>query len=290
VPQRLVFRLADRHDYGAFGLRAADVGELPSNRAVDAVTGLHVQIAEPPVPLGEAVAAAAAAHPRPVAPRGIGVMPEVVALADVVDAAALDGDDWLLPLGIGDDALAPAGLRLGPGDHALVVGPSRSGKSTCLTVVAALLAKHRPDVRVEGVALRRSPLRSSPYPAAIANSEAALAALVEALRAETGPAVLLVDDADATDDPGGLADLLAERRDTLRVVAAGRADTLRTTYGHWTAELRRSRQGVALRPNIDLDGDLWHTPLPRSARGGFGPGRGYLVGEGSAELLQVALP
>jgi DNA segregation ATPase FtsK/SpoIIIE, S-DNA-T family len=291
IAQRLVFRLSDRHDYGTFGLRPADVGDLPDGRAVDVVSGLHVQIAAPAGSLAAAVAETAGRVQRPQPPRAVGVMPERVSVSDVLDAADLCGDDWLLPLGIGDCALAPAGLRLGPGDHALITGPARSGKSTALLTVAATLAKHRPDVRLVAVALRRSPLRDAPSVDTVATTDAEYAELITQLAADPGPVVLLVDDADATDDAGQvLAQLLAERRDDLRVIGAGRADALRTAYGHWTAELRRSRQGLTLRPNIDLDGDLWHTPLPRATRGGFPAGRGYLIADGAAELLQVATP
>ena len=290
ISSRLVFRLSDRHDYGTFGLRPADVGELPTNRAVDVVSGLHVQIAQP-AGLADAVADVARRVQRDRAPRRVGVMPELVKTSQIIDAADLDGDDWLLPVGIGDTTLAPAGLRLGPGDHALVTGPARSGKSTVLLTMAASVAAHRPDVRLAGVALRRSPLRDSPHLNRCATTAEEYSELMDDLAHDDGPVVLLIDDADATDDAGGaLAQLLAERRDDLRVLGAGRADVLRTAYGHWTAELRRSRQGVALRPNIDLDGDLWHTPLPRAARGGFPAGRGYLVADGAAELLQAATP
>ena len=291
IAQRLVFRLSDRHDYGTFGLRPADIGELPTNRCVDVVSGLHVQIARPQDSLADAVAAIALDVQRDRAPRGVGVMPETVGVGEVVDAADLQGEDWLLPLGIGDTALAAAGLRLGPGDHALITGPARSGKSTSLLAVAECIAKHRPDVRMIGIALRRSPLRTSPHLDAVATDDSEYADLTDELSNATGPVVILVDDAEAVDDASGaLAQLLRERRDDLRVIGAGRADALRTAYGHWTTELRRSRQGLALRPDIDMDGDLWHTPLPRSTRGGFPAGRGYLVVDGAAELLQAAAP
>ena len=145
-------------------------------------------------------------------------------------------------------------------------------------------------MHVYGIALSRSALRDSPYLHGLATTESEVAAIVEVAEAG-GPAVLLVDDADATDDQtGALARLLGSRRDDLWCVAGGRADVLRVQYGHWTAELRRSRMGLALRPNVEVDGDLWHTPLPRRQRGVLPPGRGYLVADGMCELLQAATP
>ena len=52
--------------------------------------------------------------------------------------------------------------------------------------------------------------------------------------------------------------------------------------------MRRSRLGVLLRPQIDFDGDLLGTVLPRRETVTPIPGRGYLVVDGVAELVQIA--
>ena len=103
--------------------------------------------------------------------------------------------------------------------------------------------------------------------------------------------MLLVDDADLLDDAdGALAALLARPMPGLHVVAAGRPDALRTLYGHWTATVRRSRTGLLLRPDVDLDGDLLGVVLPRRSPVAPGPGRGHLCLDGEAQLVQVATP
>jgi S-DNA-T family DNA segregation ATPase FtsK/SpoIIIE len=192
---------------------------------------------------------------------------------------------------VGDADLAPAGLHLGEGDTALVAGPARSGKSTALCHLAGLVASRRPDVAVTAVTLRRSPLSAVNGVARVVTDPSLLVEAVEAVGAATGPQLVLVDDADAVEDQGGaLAGLLQQRRPDVRLVAAGRADVLRSTYGHWTAAVRRSRHGIALRPHPELDGELWQTALPRRGPSWFPPGRGYLVTEGRAELVQVAGP
>ena len=103
--------------------------------------------------------------------------------------------------------------------------------------------------------------------------------------------VVMVDDADTVDDADGtVASVLTRRRHDLHVVAAGRADVLRTLYGHWTQTVRRSKLGILLKPNADLDGDLLGTMLPRRETVPARPGRGYLVSNGEARLVQVAQP
>ncbi len=69
--------------------------------------------------------------------------------------------------------------------------------------------------------------------------------------------------------------------------AAGAADAIRGLYGHWTQDVRRSRIGCALRPNLATDGDLWQTPLPRRGPERFPIGRGYLLADGQTELVQL---
>jgi S-DNA-T family DNA segregation ATPase FtsK/SpoIIIE len=103
--------------------------------------------------------------------------------------------------------------------------------------------------------------------------------------------VLLVDDAELLDDQAAvLATLLATPRPDLLVVAAGRNDGLRGQYGSWLRRVRMSRAGLLLQPDADLDGDLLGVRLPRRPLVRFGPGRGYLVEGGAAEVVQVAMP
>ncbi len=102
---------------------------------------------------------------------------------------------------------------------------------------------------------------------------------------------VLIDDAEGFDDAdGAIAGLLSARRPHLHVVAAARADSLRSLYGHWTTDVRRSKVGLLLRPDVDLDGDLLGAGLPRRAPVPLTAGRGYLVHNGESEIVQVALP
>lgn len=195
---------------------------------------------------------------------------------------------WSLPVGIAEATLAPAVLRMYQAEHALVAGPPRSGRSGLLHALAYLLSATTPDVGLTVVATRPSPLRALEVTRMITQADElpdALAAVTES----GGRQVILIDNADALDDPNGAIErLLKQRLPDVHLIAAGRADTLRSAYGHWTKQVRRSRSGVLLRPDTDLDGDLLGARLPRRAPVAVTVARGWLVNDGGAELIQAA--
>jgi hypothetical protein len=54
-------------------------------------------------------------------------------------------------------------------------------------------------------------------------------------------------------------------------------------YGHWAQQVRRSRSGVLLGPDVGYDGDLpRRTPVPVTIA------RGWLVNDGGPESIQAA--
>ena len=187
-----------------------------------------------------------------------------------------------LPVGIGDELLEPASLVIHPGDHVLVAGPSRSGRSTALAAIAATVRVATPGTWIGAVTPRRSAL-----PAEACD---AMATTLAGLGRLPRDGWLLLDDAELVDDPDrALAGVLARAEPGLCVVAAGRADALRMGYGHWTQLVRRSRLGVLLQPDVLVDGDLLGVTLPRHRPVPHLPGRGYLVGDGRVELVQLAI-
>jgi S-DNA-T family DNA segregation ATPase FtsK/SpoIIIE len=100
---------------------------------------------------------------------------------------------------------------------------------------------------------------------------------------------LFVDDAEGFEDVDeAIGGLLSAGRPDLHVIAAGRSDALRSLYRHWTQTVRRSKNGILLRPNIDLDGELAGVTLPRRSPVPFVVGRGYLAQNGELEIVQVA--
>ena len=209
-------------------------------------------------------------------------------MASLGGAAAVDGEPWRIPIGMRESDLGVAELVLYESEHAIVAGPARSGKSQTLWTVAEALAGT--GVHIAAIAGRRSPLHDCPLLDRVASPGGDATAMLAMLRAQAGPVVVLIDDADGIDDvDGAVAGLLGARPD-LHVVAAARADSLRSLYGHWTQEVRKSKVGVLLRPSIDYDGDLVGATLPRRAPVQMGVGRGYLAHNGELDIVQVAQP
>jgi S-DNA-T family DNA segregation ATPase FtsK/SpoIIIE len=292
VRQRLALRLADRNDYTSFGIRGGAVPEMSPGRALVAGTGQLVQIARPAGGARDAAARTAALHPPPSRPPlRIEPLATELRLAELGAVARLGGRPWQVPVGIAERTRAAACLTAYQGEHALVTGPARSGKSTALLTVAAACRAARPDITVVSVAGPRSPLATDPLAGEVVPPSAIGERLAPLVDPAPGPVLVLVDDAEAIDDVGGVLDRLSTSdRPDLLFVAAGRNDGIRSGYSHWTRPLRRSKLGVLLRPDVDLDSDILSAKLPRRAPVGMVAGRGYLAVAGEVDLVQVALP
>jgi S-DNA-T family DNA segregation ATPase FtsK/SpoIIIE len=273
---RVVMHLHDAHDGALLGVPASMSPPAIAGRAV--VGGLAVQVIEPrPLPTGSRRAVRVAA---------LDTLPLDVT-ADSLPAAEHTPAGWRVAVGVGFDGLGPATLDVGDGDHLLVVGPARSGRSTVLQHIADCWSASGSENELVVVATRRSPLSGGRLHTSL---EPALDALRDAL-ADERHVMLVVDDAELVDDPSGrLAAMIASRTPRLLVVAAGRPDALRQSYGHWTAAVRRSRLGLVLSGGSDLDGDLLGVVLPRRAVIMPRPGLAYLVDGGRVELVQLARP
>jgi S-DNA-T family DNA segregation ATPase FtsK/SpoIIIE len=277
VRQRWVHRLADPLDVAAAGVP----GRLPAlvaGRFVDLVSGLVAHTGTTPAGWAAAVEASAARwRGTPAGAAPVGELP-----ATLVRAPGRPFGDrpWRLEVGVADDDLGPAALTLWDGEHVLVAGPPRAGRTTALATIAAAAVDGGARVAVLGG-------RSSWLPSV----EGVEPTTVPDLAELDGPAFVLVDDAEAVDDPDGVLEaLVSGSAPGVHVVAGGRAEVLRGLYSHWTRTLRRSRAGLLLRPHLDLDGELLATPLPRRVGVPLVAGRGFLVADGAARLVQVALP
>jgi S-DNA-T family DNA segregation ATPase FtsK/SpoIIIE len=193
------------------------------------------------------------------------------------------GGELALAVGTAFDTLATAHLTVPDGEHVLVAGPARSGRTTSLARLAAAWRDAHPDGVVVVVAPRHRDRWAGDVPVADVSSALAVAA------GTSGPVLLVVDDAERVEDrAGGLAALVAERRPGLLVVAAGRPDGLRPHFGHWTGVVRRSRLGLLLAACADVDGDLLGELLPRQRPLPPRPGLAWLIDGGGRRLVQVA--
>jgi len=292
--QRLAFRLADVADYAQFGVMRRAIPQFVPGRAVVGGSGQVIQVARAPQALGAETAARAgtyaeAAHPAG-GPPPVGVLPESVGLDALLGAGRSERDALFVPIGIGDESLEPAGFELYEGDHALIAGPARTGRTTSLLVVAEVVSRLYPEIELIGVATRRSDLRECGALARVLTSTDQLPELVSDLRASDRRQLLLIDDADVLDDPTRtLSDLFSASLPTLHAVVAGRTDALKS-LGHWSVGARRSRTGLLLQPDVTVDGPLLGATLPRRPLPPVRPGCGYRVDPGGFELVQVALP
>jgi S-DNA-T family DNA segregation ATPase FtsK/SpoIIIE len=293
--ERLVLHLPDPYDRTSLGLqfRGATGHPPPPGRGwVGQGRGTEVQVATCPDIEAE-VRRAARRYPTTPAPGWATPVGELAAAIpiDALGSAQIGDGCLVLPIGVADRTLDPCALVLHDGDHALVVGPPRSGRSTtlCTLALGALDAgrRHGTPIAVIALAGRASPLTG------VTGITVALSigSLVRAAAGcgRVGAVLVLVDDADTIDDPdGALTALIAASSPQVHVVAAGRADRFRTAYSHWAFGLRSSRCGLTLQPDPELDGDLWGVRLPRHPTTERHPGRGYLVLEGEIEHVQVA--
>ncbi|HEY1282267.1 MAG TPA: FtsK/SpoIIIE domain-containing protein, partial [Acidimicrobiales bacterium] len=275
VGDRWIFRLADPADARSFGLAPARLAGLPPGRAVMARRGLELHVARP----ASVVAAVAAIDDQwngGGGPLPIGVLPPVVPAASL-PVPSTAGHPWSLPIALADADLQPAPLVLHGGDHVLVAGRARTGRSSALAVIAGTIRRAMPDAVIGAVAFRPSPLCD--VADIVATDAGALGQLAAA-------SIVLVDDAELVTDDGTLAAVLA--RVDRHLVAAVHPDVLRSSFGHWAHAVRRSRLGVVLQPDVDVDGDLLGAVLPRRQVVPTRPGCGYLVVDGRAELVQLA--
>ncbi len=290
-PQRWMFHVTDRHDASAWGFTAAEVpGPIPGRAAIG--NGLHAQLIRPTPP-----ARLHLAEPPRLAgsdPQPIEVLPAVVHTATLRAGWRATGSTWL-PLGLAFVTGEPSVLEVPDGEHLLILGPARSGRSTALARVLTAWSEAHPG----GWAATLSPRRRR-RPGVTGDTGAAggpdvtttiypdLESMLEDLPVDR-PAILAIDDADIVDDPGArLAALAGSRRRDLIVVAVGKPDVLRQSYGHWTGIVRRSRLGMAMAACNDLDGELLGALLPRRRPIPARPGLAWLADNGDTRLVQLA--
>jgi S-DNA-T family DNA segregation ATPase FtsK/SpoIIIE len=294
--RRWVMRLDDRADAALAGLApslALD-GQAPPGRLVLAGSGLEAQVGDwsGPATLEPAIDDLVAQHrdaDEATWARPIGVLPDSVSIDELPEPAAHAGITSL-PLGVDARSIEPAVLVLFPGDHVLVLGSPRSGRSAALQLLARQWQRAHPDglVVVTGAARSTLPGRLDPADAWCRIEDQI-----------NGPLLVVVDDADLVDDPAGRfgrlcgpsacgLNLCGPTEREVTIVAAGRPDALRAAYGHWLHGVRRSGAGLLLGPLDEFDADLFGVArVPRSRwRGGVG--KGLLFADGRIVPIKLA--
>ena len=307
---KLVLRLSDRTDATMAGLNPRKIPEnLPPGRGYRAISAIEVQVAlvaaDPSGPAQVSAMHAVAARltereaavPRELRPTKIAVMPAQLTFDQAWHAVATPRPGWAL-VGVGGDELAPVGMDLlGDQPTFLIAGPSRSGRSTALCVMAESLLRSGTEL-VIGAPMRTplADLAGRPGVRGVVTgdspAEAEFAALVDP---GDGPVALLIDDAEAWRDVpcrDWLRQLIRAASGTRRaVVIAGEVSSVAMGFSGWQVEVKKNRRGALLSPPALGAGDLVGVRLPRgalAARVVPGVARVHL-GDGALQIVQIPL-
>ena len=292
VPAKLVLRMADEDEFAALGVPLKSVRgvHFPPGRGFLA-NGVEFQIAWDG-DVGARVAALTAHQEAGGVVPPIEPLPTQVARGDLGPHA----ERWAAAVGLGDADLEPVVLDLAD-RHFLVTGPYRGGRSTALATIVLALRASTPELELHLLAPRRTPLTElegwasvSEGPAACDDAALRLQALAE--HTPERPVLVVIDDAEELAETLGAAPLetvVRRGRDVpVRVLAAAERQAAQRAFSGWLRELRKEEHGLLLAPDLDVDGDILGTRLPRRSSPVFPPGRGYLVERGSVGLIQVA--
>ena len=292
--QRWLFHLSDTYDYSNYKIKGPDIPASVPGRCVDSVSIRQIQVAHPQMSLDDAVQQVVQRWGTVDKPDVIGQLPSLVRLSQLGVEPSIGGENWIIPVGIAEHNLKPVALELYEGEHALIGGSPRSGKSTLLQAIADSVIKQRDrgetNAQVWVMCTRRSPLahRDFDRKATTAQDIASLAAELEIIEE---PVLLLIDDAERIEDAEeGIANIIKAESPYIRIIAAGKPGDLRTMYSHWTKAVRKSRTGVLLQPHIDYDGDMFSLNLPRRSPVALTTGRGYVAVGGALALAQTVCP
>ncbi len=307
---RIVLKLTDPIDYSYVGIKAKDIPEhFPAGRGFRAATGLReVQVALlAPDPAGTAQVAAlheisrtakarSGEIPRSSRPFRVDALPSVIDLGEAVSPADEAPPADAVVFGVGGDTLGLRYFRAeehGPG--IVVAGPPKTGRSTALCTMLTWLLDHAYEAVL--ITPRRSPLRDFAGRPGVRGSFTAESTVEEIKQVVGGGRhALMIDDLELLGSDTELAEWITEYVGELRdtgslVIGAGSADDLDSMYRGPVVAMKKSRNGLLLRPSSPGQGDLLGVRLPRSVASGTGPtGRGLLVLAGAWEQVQVAQP
>ncbi len=291
IDQRVMLRLPDPIDYSGIGVRLREAPKLPPGRGWHSNGPRVLQVAEPGdlAAVGARLAEQHGPPQRP--PLPMGSLPVEVTVEELraAGASVRVGPTVAVPVGIADADLAPAHLLLHRGEHVLVAGPARSGKTSALAMIAAQLAAADGTI-VVAVCEEDSPLCAIEDLSAY-GTVGFLADVLRAAPDDDRHWFVIVDDAvRVPDHEGVLSALFQSGRAGLHVLVAARCDEIRSSLTHWTRPVRAGRSGLLIQPDLQLDGDIFTTRLPRQLASPLRPGRGFLVSSGELALTQFALP
>jgi S-DNA-T family DNA segregation ATPase FtsK/SpoIIIE len=237
--------------------------------------------------------------PHALRPFRVDVLPARITFADAwkLRPAAMAGRPLWGLVGVGGDELTALGPDLSDGAPAFIVaGPARSGRSAVLASMTCSLVASGAQVIL--VTPRSSPLRALASRPGVARSfeQSDLGGdeLASALACLTGPAAVVIDDADLLTDceaGGELSKIITRGAGrSLALVVAGDPDTLASGFGGWPADARRARRGCLTAPQTLPEGELIGVRLTHAHTGSPVRAGRALLNTGDGNLTTVTVP
>jgi S-DNA-T family DNA segregation ATPase FtsK/SpoIIIE len=276
VGEVILHRTSDQADALRFGLVGSTAGFV-AGRVMRSRDGATAQVLLPATGddfLRGAVAGWCDVDPA-FEPHQVGELVAEIPWSTANSAFHLDSEGCSFVIGVRDRDLEPAMVRLHAGEHFLVLGPARSGRTNTIAAIARSAGRHAIVVG-HGPLVQRTGIEPT--------DAAGLAAVIAT---QKGGAIVLIDDCLEIDDPlGALAALVSAPPAGVHLVVAARPDRYRSAYGHWASDIKSSRAGILLRPE-PLDGDLLGQQLPVRLGLPAVPGRGIVIADTSMEIVQV---
>lgn len=220
------------------------------------------------------------------APAPVPTMPKTIARPASMNIESI-GEAFRIPVGVVQGGAETGWLEMWPGEHILVAGNPRSGKSQTLELISELFVQEG-SAEVIVIGGSRSPLLATSLSCEVRRVDEVTAPHATFLSGpRVRPTVVVIDDADlAPTLDSVMAPLLAAHDPHLHVIASGHPERLRRMYGTWIAAVRSHRRGILLCPENDLDGEVLGNS--ESFRGSQRlPGRGYLIADGGRQAIQT---
>ncbi len=297
--RRIVLRQTDPDDYGLFGLRVTGPTQMPPGRGYTE-QGNEFQSAV--LGDGSEKSQIAALHDLGAGMKVIfgstgappvGTLPNRISLG----AVSAPTDNTGVPIGISEETLMTSVIEPTDG-HFLVLGGSRSGRTNTLLALAVGLRTTEPRSVIHYLTGRddMSNLGDHVFDRVAAGSEAVVAYLESKAWEDSpkdGRVVLLLDDCEELlplIDASALTDLARRRSPGAPwIVVSMESDGARRAYSEFLGRIKRHRHGLVLKPDVDIDGDLFGVRFPRRPDLGWPLGRAYVVRNGDSEVIQIAL-
>jgi len=313
-PDKLMLKMPDPADFSAIGMSSRNVPDsFATGRGFRADGAVETQIAlVTKDTTGTAQVAGLqqicrtaierwADLPQTSKPKRVDILPVRFSISQLNELAPAQIPVTSIPVAVGGDTL---GLRcldaIEHGPALLVTGPRRSGRSTVLRTMATFARDKGWKIVI--LTPRLSPLRQFPTSENVYGpfngefDKEHLTTLLEQLRAQPIPTMVLVDDIELIGADGWLPDLLADHINKIRdtgslFIGAGSPGDMWSLYRGPVAALKKSRSGVMLSPQSSTDADMFSVTLNRSALGqSLPPGAGFLVQGGAMQRVQVIWP